>query len=265
MESSDEKFSFHLNDAPVSTAQCKFNDDFKIYLKRYEQQESIVPDVPAVDLVSQGEDSNQTKKGKEARNQFTCYLCGSSYRFFSKLEIHMRLHTGGKPFVCNHCQKRFAAKRYLKQHLRIHSNDENVFGCSKCLKSYRHKSSFNRHLHSHSIDKPFDFACSKCSKRFSRKSRLNEHFKTHSGDRPFECSKCSKRFTLKKYLYEHFQTHRNDKPFKCSETECSKGFTLERYLKRHLQFHSKKREPNFTRKTEFMEYLRLTTTVNTCM
>lgn len=43
-----------------------------------------------------------------------CHLCQKNFSSTSSLQIHMRTHTGERPFVCNVCQKAFTTKGNLK-------------------------------------------------------------------------------------------------------------------------------------------------------
>lgn len=50
----------------------------------------------------------------DADQKHFCHLCQKNFSSTSSLQIHMRTHTGERPFVCNVCQKAFTTKGNLK-------------------------------------------------------------------------------------------------------------------------------------------------------
>lgn len=57
--------------------------------------------------------------------KFVCHICPSQFYDNSKLQRHIRTHTGKKPFSCSECDKRFIDKSYLSQHLKsVHKSFE---------------------------------------------------------------------------------------------------------------------------------------------
>ncbi|KAJ2942667.1 hypothetical protein O0L34_g11210 [Tuta absoluta] len=129
-----------------------------------------------------------------------CYQCNKEFRCQAQLDMHVRTHTGDKPFACMYCPRRFTQKYNLTIHLRVHTGD-----------------------------KPFQ--CEVCSKRFSAQSNLSAHLKIHTGQKDHVCSLCNKSFITSSELTRHMSKHRGVKDFKCDV--CGSAYIHARDLKLH--------------------------------
>ncbi|XP_057685887.1 zinc finger protein 771-like [Corythoichthys intestinalis] len=122
----------------------------------------------------------------------------------SLLEKDTKECTGGKPFACSLCDKRFCLKKHLTRHTNTHTREKR-YVCTCCGKRFAEKGELNNHTRIHTGEKPF--ACSLCDKRFCWKQQLTIHARTHTGEKPFACSICDKKFSQKGHLTSHTRTH----------------------------------------------------------
>jgi KRAB domain-containing zinc finger protein len=65
-----------------------------------------------------------------------CATCGQCFNYRALLDVHVRKHTGERPFTCATCSKCFISPYALKQHNRVHSSAEKAYTCEVCGKSF---------------------------------------------------------------------------------------------------------------------------------
>ena len=130
-------------------------------------------------------------KPKDILNHHVCEHCGKEFRKKSVWIIHVRTHTGERPYSCDQCEYKSARKSHLTLHIRTHTG-EKPFSCSVCGKSFAQSATLKRHHLSHTGDK--QHKCDLCGKMFGRKGNLTQHLRTHTGDKPYGCDMCGKMF-----------------------------------------------------------------------
>ncbi|XP_064627196.1 zinc finger protein with KRAB and SCAN domains 8-like isoform X4 [Lineus longissimus] len=81
-----------------------------------------------------------------------CEICGAVAKHRINYEIHMRTHTGEKPFKCNNCGKAFGSRNNLVIHNRLHTG-EKPYVCNVCGKTFTQLGHLKCHKLSHTIFK----------------------------------------------------------------------------------------------------------------
>lgn len=82
------------------------------------------------------------------KRRHRCTHCPYSTARKHSLTVHMRTHTGEKPFLCPHCPYRCSKKVNLKIHIRTHTG-EKPFTCQQCSFRSAQKVNLLRHLQTH--------------------------------------------------------------------------------------------------------------------
>ncbi|CAI7629120.1 unnamed protein product [Penicillium glandicola] len=131
------------------------------------------PTPPRCYHANEGQLSRSGKKRK-----YNCSLpgCGKSFAQKTHLDIHIRAHTGDKPFVCKEpsCGQRFSQQGNLKTHQRRHTG-EKPFQCEICHKRFAQRGNVRAHKLTHDQSKRFDCRLDECGKQFTQLGNLKSH------------------------------------------------------------------------------------------
>lgn len=168
----------------------------------------------------------------------TCPICNGVY-LKSSLEMHVKSHSGERPYTCLICNKDFTTKWNLKLHKWTHaSRTSKPFKCELCKGAFIRESDYVAHMNSHKSIKPY--TCNYCGAQFIRKYNCQRHVKEHEKSKNYSCQVCGKQFHRSYYLKDHMRVHSGVRPYSCHI--CGKTSTTKSNHNKHVRIHHA-REP----------------------
>ena len=136
----------------------------------------------------------------QGKKRHRCSDCGKMFVSPSALAIHMRSHTGDRPFLCPFCPYAAAQAGDLQRHMRTHTG-ERPYQCPHCPYAATTASHLQAHMRTHTGERPY--LCPHCPYAATTASHLQSHIRTHTGERPYLCSACGEAFAYLKSAKRH--------------------------------------------------------------
>lgn len=176
----------HSSNKDHLCSKCGKNFHNKARLKRHmssHRDKSVTCDVcnqefPNGRSLSNHRHSHTSVTGKS----FPCNTCGKTFGSRSSQQIHVRIHTGEKPYGCQFCYKAFADGGTLRKHERIHTG-EKPYACAVCPRAFNQRVVLREHTRSHhsGLDKKRGtYFCPVCQADLPSSAELTKHLIQHS-------------------------------------------------------------------------------------
>lgn len=171
---------------------------------------------------------------RQPTTEQTCEICKKIFHHMGNYRKHLKIHSGERPFKCEHCDKTFMLSQHLKSHIQLIHLNEKAFQCALCGKLFNHISNYKKHMRIHNGIKPFK--CKICDKHFGSSSNFQTHMRVHANDRPFKCTECDRAFVQAIHLTMHIRVHTGEKPYPCPT--CDRRFRLKAACESHQRTHT---------------------------
>ncbi|XP_076457774.1 uncharacterized protein LOC143291661 [Babylonia areolata] len=182
--------------------------------------------------VSERRKKTYAERGKN-NQPCKCQECGREFANAKYLRSHMRVHSDVKPFTCDQCSSAFVRSSDLRRHKKTHTGEKS-FKCQLCDSAFADSCKLKIHMRIHTGERPYK--CELCGEGFSQPSQYARHMRVHNGEKPFQCSYCPSAFTMTSDYRRHLKIHTGERPFMCEF--CPASFPEAKNLRIHMRTHT---------------------------
>ena len=167
--------------------------------------------------------------------------CNKQDTSVSKLREHLRCHSQEKLVGCPNCGGLFANRIKFMDHC-LKQQEGHSFQCTTCDKKFAIK----RHLRDHMRSHVNHYKCPHCDMTCATPSTLKSHIKyRHTTDKPFGCEFCEYRGKTMADIRSHVRVHYNEVQEICPEKNCNFTCRSKVTIKQHLKTVHQGNTPNY--------------------
>jgi KRAB domain-containing zinc finger protein len=143
---------------------------------------------------------SRPKGAERIRRYKLCPDCGKNVENFG---VHWKDTHANEKHNCPHCDKTFASKRFVQNHIKKAHEKMPCVHCGKLVGV----SLMKRHVQGHAPDSEKRFKCDVCGKGFVDINNFKDHMNIHTGEKPYKCKFCTSCFASKGNHAQHEKSH----------------------------------------------------------
>ncbi|XP_023688962.2 uncharacterized protein [Paramormyrops kingsleyae] len=170
----------------------------------------------------------------DSMGEHFCKVCNLTLPSAFRLQEHMRLHSGARPYHCAECGKQFCHLANYRTHLRKHAQAAGI-RCRICNTGFDMLESLQVHMECVHLRKRI-YQCDICNLIFGCLEECQQHADQHQNEcTRHQCPQCGRQFRRCKSLLRHLERHERRPSYVC--TECGQVFPKKTALLRHSFSH----------------------------